>query len=82
MRVLSPTGIDNLTDSVCRGCHLLEGDGKDTKEENLNRSTGGIPESKKKRLASSRSIRIIQNFKDSVDFEEFPGELISLIIQL
>mmetsp|Transcript_30218 Transcript_30218/g.72522 ORF Transcript_30218/g.72522 Transcript_30218/m.72522 type:complete len:654 (+) Transcript_30218:319-2280(+) len=41
---LSPTGIDNLTDSVGRRSDSLEGNGKDTKQNDLNGGTRGVPE--------------------------------------
>mmetsp|Transcript_11228 Transcript_11228/g.16823 ORF Transcript_11228/g.16823 Transcript_11228/m.16823 type:complete len:172 (+) Transcript_11228:1525-2040(+) len=41
---LSPTSIYDLTHSVCLGRNLLEGDGKDSKQEDLNGSSRCIPE--------------------------------------
>jgi hypothetical protein len=35
----TPTGIDNLGDCMRRWSHLLELDGQDTKEQNLNSGT-------------------------------------------
>mmetsp|Transcript_27482 Transcript_27482/g.41136 ORF Transcript_27482/g.41136 Transcript_27482/m.41136 type:complete len:124 (-) Transcript_27482:468-839(-) len=43
MCCLSPTRIDDLTHSVCRGCNLLEGNSKDAKKKNLDRCSRCIP---------------------------------------
>ena len=40
---LSPTGADDLTDGMGRGSDLLERDGEDAEEKNLDGGTGGIP---------------------------------------
>ncbi len=43
MRFSSPTGIDNLSDGVRRRRNLLEVNGQDTEEEDLDGGTGCIP---------------------------------------
>jgi hypothetical protein len=43
MRFSSPTSIDNLSDGMRRRRNLLEVDGQDTEEEDLNGGTGCIP---------------------------------------
>lgn len=52
MSSLSPTGIDNLGDGVGRRGNLLEVDGQDTEEEDLDGSTRGIPNKRKRKEES------------------------------
>ena len=40
---LSPTSADDFANGVGRGSNLLEGDGEDAEEEDLDGGTGGIP---------------------------------------
>jgi len=40
---LSPTSADDFANGVGRGSNLLEGDGEDAKEKDLDGGTGGIP---------------------------------------
>jgi len=43
VRSLSPSSADNLANGVGRGSDLLERDGEDAEEKNLDGGTGGIP---------------------------------------
>jgi hypothetical protein len=56
MRFGSPTGIDNLGDGMRRGCDLLEVNGQDTEEEDLDGRTGCIPKVKRE-VAKRRIVR-------------------------